>query len=227
MCFSAEASFIVGAALLPAGAYCIRASAAKDSSYLAFAVVPILFGIQQIGEGAVWLGLRRGDPDLIKSASLFFLSFAFVVWPFWISFSSWMAETQGFMKRWLGVFALIGLVFGLLLFIPIFYHSGNWLTVSKSAHSIRYDFEILPVFNFMSRLIWLCVYVSLILAPLFLVGQRELRVFGLLVGASAVVSCVAYWSVFVSVWCMFSAVLTIYLVYFFSRLQETFRPVVV
>jgi hypothetical protein len=42
MCFSAEASFAAGAALLPAGIYCTSVAARKRPAYLPLAVIPIV-----------------------------------------------------------------------------------------------------------------------------------------------------------------------------------------
>src|SRR5262249_39162470 len=95
MCFSPEASFLAGAALLPAGCYCVQSAFRKDLRYLPLAVVPVAFGVQQWSEGVVWLGLQGNDPTLITQASVFFLFFAVAFWPFWIPFSLLVPETRG------------------------------------------------------------------------------------------------------------------------------------
>src|SRR6187431_977619 len=94
MCFSAEASFAVGAALLPAGFYCVRQAFHKRLSYLGLAAMPLFFGVQQISEGFVWLSLGHGDAAHARTASLVFLIFAFGVWPFWLPFQAALMERQ-------------------------------------------------------------------------------------------------------------------------------------
>ena len=53
MCFSATASFSAGAALLIVGAVTVRR--ARRRAELPFSLIPVLFGIQQLIEGAIWL----------------------------------------------------------------------------------------------------------------------------------------------------------------------------
>ncbi len=94
MCFSAAANFTVGAALLPAGGYCVRQALANLRSYLGFAVIPLIFGVQQLCEAFVWVGVGRRDDGLTRTASVAFLFFALAWWPFWIPLCSWFVETQ-------------------------------------------------------------------------------------------------------------------------------------
>ena len=84
MCFSAEASFAVGAVLLPAGIYCAKTALRKGRRYLGLAAIPFFFAAQQFCEGVAWMGLRRDDPNLTQAGSLGFLFFALAFWPFWI-----------------------------------------------------------------------------------------------------------------------------------------------
>ena len=57
MCFSAQASFTAGTVLLIVGAATVRR--ARVRSELPYAWIPVLFGIQQLLEGA---GLSRCGP---------------------------------------------------------------------------------------------------------------------------------------------------------------------
>jgi conjugal transfer/entry exclusion protein len=70
MCFSAGASFGLGAGLLAAGAYCVPVSARRDQAWLPLALTPVLFGVQQIAEGLlaqgrVWHQIQQGEQHLI------------------------------------------------------------------------------------------------------------------------------------------------------------------
>ena len=53
MCFSATASFTAGFGLLAIGA--ITASRINRPAELPFALIPALFGVQQLIEGGLWL----------------------------------------------------------------------------------------------------------------------------------------------------------------------------
>ena len=57
MCFSATASFTAGTALTAVGGLTVRKSRGKAE--LPLALVPLLFGIQQLTEGVLWLSLRH------------------------------------------------------------------------------------------------------------------------------------------------------------------------
>jgi len=56
MCFSATASFIAGVSLLVLGVATVKK--AKRKAEIPFAMIPLLFGVQQIIEGMLWLSFR-------------------------------------------------------------------------------------------------------------------------------------------------------------------------
>ena len=53
MCFSASASFIAGTSLSAVGVAALRNTKARSEQPLA--AIPLLFGIQQLAEGVIWL----------------------------------------------------------------------------------------------------------------------------------------------------------------------------
>lgn len=57
MCFSATASFTAGTALSAVGGLTLRKSRGKAE--LPLALVPLMFGIQQLSEGVLWVSLRN------------------------------------------------------------------------------------------------------------------------------------------------------------------------
>ena|SRR5690554_4072183 len=78
MCFSAEASFIAGAALTVIGVATIKKTTHK--SQLWFASIPLVFGVQQLAEGVLWLTLP--DPEMIqiqRVATYIFIFFAQII----------------------------------------------------------------------------------------------------------------------------------------------------
>ena len=105
MCFSADASLGAAIVLLPVGGFCAAAALSKDRAYLPLAVIPLLFGVQQLCEAVVWLGLERAEPDLIRAGSGWSLLFALAVWPTWVPLAAAAIELPG-ARRW----AFIGLV---------------------------------------------------------------------------------------------------------------------
>lgn len=90
MCFSATASFVATAALIPVGLLSVsKALRHQPGQTLPLALLPPLFAGQQALEGMVWLALESGTarpgPDL---AALAYLGFAFAVWPLWLPWSA-------------------------------------------------------------------------------------------------------------------------------------------
>src|SRR4051794_1009559 len=119
MCFSATASFAAGAALLPAGAYCCHQALGKDRRLVPVALIPVLFGAQQIAEGFVWLAVDRGDTAAATGPALVFLFFALGFWPFWpaccVNFLS-LDPPRQLLARGL---ALVSLLWFVVLYGPI------------------------------------------------------------------------------------------------------------
>lgn len=225
MCFSAEVSLAVGAALLPAGGYCLFQASKRDKTYLALAVLPLVFGVQQISEGFVWSAINSGDANLVKMASLVFLAFALAFWPFWVPFSASLIEKRPEVKRAMRLLAITGLSFGLYLFIPIAMQADKWLLTRVYGHSIQYDFATFPIFPVVPAVVWHLSYVAIVSVPL-LVSMRGLglRMFGAMIAVSAALSQLAFWYAFVSVWCLFAGGLSVYLVFLFHRLPPEPAP---
>lgn len=79
MCFSATASFSAGAALLIVGAVTVRR--ARRRAELPFSLIPVLFGIQQLIEGAIWLTFPDKAPVLNSVLTVVYSVFSHVLWP--------------------------------------------------------------------------------------------------------------------------------------------------
>ena len=80
MCFSAGASFAAGAVLSIIGVGSIRK--AQSPSQVLFASIPLVFSVQQVSEGVLWLALQNSKfESLAPLATYLFLFFAQVLWP--------------------------------------------------------------------------------------------------------------------------------------------------
>ena len=224
MCFSAEASLATGAVLLPAGCYATAAAWRRDRRYLPVAAAPLLFGVQQVCEAGVWLGLERGAPGLVRPASLAFLFFAFAVWPFWIPLSVAAIELHGTKRRVLASAAGIGLAVGLGGYVPTALHFDSWADVGVVHHSIRYDFSDMPAALWDASFAWQGLYLAVVIAPLLISRDRGVRWFGAGVAAAAIVSHVLFHYAFASVWCFFAALASAHLCVVLYRLPSRPRP---
>ena len=223
MCFSPQASFIAGSALLPAGIYCTQAALRKDSRFVALALVPVAFGVQQISEGFVWLGLQEDNAALVERSSVIFLFFAIAFWPCWIPLCMAIAESRRRQQLVLALLAVVGLAW-LWLYSPVAVDPAKWLTTEVVQHSIRYNVGELPGFALAPRAVWRFAYLLMICVPLGVGridpgGNRAANLTStLLIAGLFLVAYVLYWHAFLSVWCFFAAVLSLLLCRVFYRL---------
>src|SRR3989344_2212809 len=115
MCFSATASFVAGGALSVAGGLTLAQVKKKPS--LPFASIPLLFGIQQAIEGAVWLSFGASVLNTVMTYA--YSLFSHVLWPIFVPFSVFLIEIDPVRKQVLSLISILGLAVGayLLYFI--------------------------------------------------------------------------------------------------------------
>jgi len=210
MCFSASISFGVSAALLPVGAYCLHHAARHDRRYLALAAFPLLFSIQQAFEGWLWLALVPDGGTGLRPAALGFLFFAYLLWPFYVPLAANRVERHPGRRRAFRGFMLVGLLFGLSLYIPLLFQPG-WLAVGIVQQSILYE-PVLVYDGIVPRTGVRVFYAVIVTVPLLFTTVAALRRFGILLLSSVVVSAIFFVYAFVSIWCFFAALLSLYIV---------------
>lgn len=205
MCFSASASFIAGITLSVVGVVTIRK--AERKSELAFASIPLLFGIQQFIEGMLWLSFRFDAPLLNATSTYAFSLFSHVLWPMFVPFSVRLLETVPW-RRWvMNGFMMVGALIGFyLLFLIIRYP-----VVSEVDENIVY---VSPHFY---QLPAMALYLAATCVSTFFSSHRIVIVFGVL---ALLLFFVAYWFYTValfSVWCFFAAILSFIIYLYFSH----------
>lgn len=210
MCFSATASFTIGTLLLPVSAYAMRRASLIDRRYYPLAAFPLLFGMQQISEGVVWLGLTGVLPEYERAGTLGFLFFAFLFWPLLVPVAAWWLETDRF-RCWLMIILMaMGATLGGLLYLPLLLDSSQ-VAPTIIHHSITYSTARFTD-GFFSREFNCAAYSLVITAPLLISSMQSIRLYGLLLLISVVVSALFFHYAFTSVWCLFAALLSIYVV---------------
>lgn len=217
MCFSASASFTASALLIPTGIYCLKEAAVKDKTYLAIASLPLFFGVQQAFEGLVWWGFTSNNTNTIHSAALSFLFFSHFFWLFWIPGSAYSVETNQLLKKVLAIFTLVGFVYGACLYLPLLNYS-DWLEIQIIDHSISYRMNFF--FNnqvFLPKDFSWIVYMLIVLIPLFICSNRNFNLLGVLMFISAMITYLVFSYAFISVWCFFAAIISIYLIYIINQ----------
>ena len=215
MCFSATASFTAAAVLIPAGIYCLKKANQLDKPYWAFAMLPLMFGLQQLLEGGIWVALTHGEAATAHMLALWFLLFSHVFWLGWIAYSSFLTETSPRLKHIFSLIAVIGVLFGAFMYVPLLFNT-EWLRVSIVLHSISYDLHFISD-AYVSQGMLTAFYACVILVPLLLSSDRYHSMLGVLVLLSGLISWAFYEWVFVSVWCYFAAILSLYIFLMIAR----------
>lgn len=215
MCFSATASFGASVVLIPVGLYCLKKAAGLKQPYWVFALLPLVFGVQQIFEGFVWLGLEADDGASVRLPALGFMLFSHVFWLFWIPFACYALETDATRKKLFYGLIFVGAALGLSMYIPLWLHH-DWLRVLITEHSI--DYKTTLVYDaYVPRIALRVFYAVIVLTPLLLASERSIKIFGLIIAVSVAFSSIYYGYAFISVWCYFAAVLSLYILFMILR----------
>jgi hypothetical protein len=139
-----------------------------------------------------------------------FLFFSHFLWMWWFPLCSYLLESGRFRRQLFLGLLLFGIFSGALVFFAVLFHL-DWLTVSVQEHSIVYEVETGYRSDVSIPLSASVLYALIILMPLILSSQRQLRIFGLLSALAMVLASMYYSYALVSVWCFFDALLSLYL----------------
>jgi len=203
MCFSAEASFIAGAALTVIGVATIKKTTHK--SQLWFASIPLVFGIQQLAEGVLWLTLP--DPEMIRVqrvATYIFIFFAQVIWPFIVPFGVLMLDKKNERKLIQKILAGVGiLVSSTLAYFLIAYDMEANISDLHIAYTQNYPETI---YKYGAILYGLATILSL-----FFSNVKRMWLLGVFIATSYGITLYFYEHHVLSVWCFFSSVISIYI----------------
>lgn len=212
MCFSATASFAAALVLIPSGLASIQIVRRRSmDEALPLASVPLLFGLQQSLEGMVWLNVERSLPELGDGFfTVGFPAFALVLWPIWIPWTVLrLTAPQRHSWRQHGLRSCLWLGMGLaaLLWLPI-WQAHDQVTAVVRQGSILYTFPF-PLADHWGFQPVTLMYSLIIIFPLLISGWNELRALAYTLIVTFVVSSFAYLHAFSSVWCFFSACLSV------------------
>lgn len=204
MCFSATASFVAGVSLSAMGAATLKR--ARRRSEIPFALIPLLFGIQQIIEGLLWLSFRYPAPILNSTTTYAFSVFSHTLWPIFVPFSVGLLEHVTWRKNVIFAFQIVGLGIGLYLLYFIVKYP---VTAVAEEHIVYVSPHFYQLPAMLLYLLATCV-VS------FFSSHQLVKVFGVLALALFFVAYWFYTTALFSVWCFFSAVLSAIIFLYFS-----------
>lgn len=201
MCFSASASF--GASVILGTIGVVTLGKTKDPTQVPFAAIPLMFAVQQLSEGILWIGLSDPAHASWQHFPVYiFLIFAQLIWPSWVPFSLLRLETDPGRRKLLQLFTTMGLsISGYLLYCLFAYDVSAEI---RSGH-IHY------VLNFPFALTWVAsiFYFVPTVISLFVSSVKGMNALALVILISFVATKIFFDDYLISVWCFFAAGLSL------------------
>jgi hypothetical protein len=203
MCFSAGASFTSGIVISAIGIATVKE--VKKPSQKLLALVPFLFGIQQLAEGCLWITLSGNDFVIVRKISTYvFLVTAQVLWSWVIPLSVFLMEEESRRRKILKFMIVIGVALSMYYAFFLFFHNVtsqildcHILYTTESPESL-----VLPTFT---------LYLGVTVAPFFVSSIRRIYLLGIIMSLSCLTAAIFYKLYLTSVWCFFAAIISIFI----------------
>lgn len=197
MCFSAAASFSAGTFLL--GVAVVTLKSVRQPREFLFAAIPLLFGIQQLSEGVVWLTFSFDAPLLNAVMTHVYSFISHVLWPVYIPLAVWLLEPSARRRHALLAFVAAGFAMGgYLLYIIVAFP----IISQPVEHHIEY---VSP--HFLKTSTMLLYLLAVTISPMWST-HHMVKVFGVLALLAFAAAYYFYMTWFISVWCLFAAILS-------------------
>lgn len=178
-----------------------------------FAIVPLLFAVQQFVEGSQWLVSHPSIASLVLGYA--FLFFAFLLWPVYIPIAVYQLEKDRQLRTLLKWMIGAGAVTSFSLLIALL---SRPLTVGVLSKSI--DYHIVTPLGWIGVLL----YLAATCGPLTISSHARIRWFGAAVTLAIIFSGWFYRETFISVWCFFSAILSALIFLFYYQRSKFKKP---
>lgn len=216
MCFSAEASFIVGGALLV-----VSVTTAQKTIYqkeLPIAMIPFIFAIQQLVEGFLWVSLTNNDTSQIP----FWLSniygvFIGIIWPLFAPLAVYCAETNSKRRKIIASIGITGIGLAIYTVIGLIKQP---IVAEIINHSINYKHDVA---NYQLVIV---LYLLATCVPFIFSSYRHLSITGITIAIGFFLAYLTFLETFASVWCFFAAIASALIYFFFvHRIKEPLIPI--
>ncbi len=216
MCFSAEASFIVGGALLV-----VSITTARETIYqkeLPIAMIPFIFAIQQLVEGFLWVSLTNNDTSQIP----FWLSniygvFIGIIWPLFAPSAVYCAETNSKRRKIIASIGITGIGLAIYTVIGLIKQP---IVAEIINHSINYKHDVA---NYQLVIV---LYLLATCVPFIFSSYRHLSIAGITITIGFFLAYLTFLETFASVWCFFAAIASALIYFFFAhRIKEPLIPI--
>jgi|CXWL01.1.fsa_nt_gi hypothetical protein len=207
MCFSAEASFIVGGTLLIIGVATVRKTIHKKD--LPIALIPLIFAIQQMTEGLLWVFLTNNDaPQAQFWLSNIYGVFIGVIWPLFAPFAVYCTETDSKRRRIIASIGISGLGLAIYTTIGI---ANQPIVAEIINHSINYKHDV------GGYQLVIILYLLATCVPFIFSSYKHLYIAGIIITIGFFVAYFTFQETFASVWCFFAAIASALIYFYFAR----------
>jgi hypothetical protein len=201
MCFSANASFGAGILLTVIGVASIKQVQEPNHRY--FAAIPLIFAIQQLTEGFVWLSFDYPGFRILQAPStILFLFIAQSIWPVFVPLSILLMEDQEKRKSIGKILVAIGV-------IVVLYLTYCLIVFPVKAEVIGYHIQYTTAYPKTFRLYGGVFYLLATILPPFLSSRKYMWTLGIAILISYFMTLMFYNEYIISVWCFFASIISI------------------
>ena len=218
MCFSANASFAASLIIGALGTVAVKNT--KTIPQLLFASIPIIFSLQQLSEGLLWLSYSKSDLEPWRFFFTYtYLIFAMALWPLWLPLSIRLLEKDKQRKKMLTILAVVGalvsaLVFCIMLLYPI--------KVIPADHHLHYQFG-LPASVKILIGTFTVLYIVATITPSFISSFKRMKWLGIVFMATYLLTLAIFPGAVISVWCYFAALLSLLIIWILAEIATKDR----
>lgn len=209
MCFSAGASFTAGAVICAVGVATI-ARVHKPNQKL-FAIIPLVFGLQQLAEGCVWLTLQNPGHETIQKISMYlYLVTADILWPVMVAGSVLLMEENPKRRKVIRIFLVAGALLSMYYAFCLIHFK---VTPEILKCHISYGGDFFPSLMMPAFLLYIVVAIT----PMLISSVKKMYLLGILMFLAVVVTVIFYVKNVTSVWCFFAAIISMVIYRMVSR----------
>jgi Family of unknown function (DUF6629) len=208
MCFSAPVSFVASGALAVTGIATMRK--VKSRKYIPLAIMPLLFSLQQFIEGMIWV--TAFDSTINHLLVYGFLFLAYLLWPIFTPVAIFLVEKRPQRAKIMKFFIIMGAFVSMSLLTALILRPPE-IAIVDCHIGHPYVLEMLygAHFPFYLAVVGLCPLLS---------THRILRLFGLTILLTGLITAFINRVTFISLWCFFAAVLSLLLYLFLDEVGK-------
>jgi hypothetical protein len=207
MCFSPQADFTAGAVVVGVGVATLRR--VRVPRELIVGALPLLFGVHQLVEGFVWLGLRgEVSVGLGDAAKETYIVFAHGVLPALVPLGFTLLEPDRRRARWMWPLVGLGTLLGAYLFWQVIAYPVG---AQEQARCIDYTTHTT------NDVLIGALYVVVTCAPALMSSRRHLRWFGVVSLVGVIAAALVRVDELTSLWCVYVALVSVLILEQFRR----------